>query len=331
MKRLLLNGAGKANAEFTMRSIILLLILIAPVHSIGQEVKFAMPLKGVAGKDFFIDYYVDHDTTDGIRDVYCGTKTYNGHQGTDFLLSGYKRMDSGVYVYAAAEGIVSEVTDGYYDRRKRWIKGVQSNYVIIVHANGINTYYAHLMKHSLSVKRGDSVKVGQAIGKVGSSGYSAYPHLHFEVRNKERKTIDPFTGACSQRNTSYWLSQPSYDTSTFVINTGFVPYIPNGDTLQEGYLVTDTFYTNRDATVCFWALVHGLHMHDVILAEWYGPGGSLKYQYSYEWKASWWHDYTWPHINMPKERGKWAVKLYINGEFATGRSFYVTKQRKGNG
>ncbi|MBR5926780.1 MAG: M23 family metallopeptidase [Firmicutes bacterium] len=54
------------------------------------------------------------------------------------------------------------------------------NSVVIEHGGGLKTYYYHL--DSISVKPGDMVKQGDIIGKVGTTGYSTGPHLHFEVR-----------------------------------------------------------------------------------------------------------------------------------------------------
>lgn len=305
----------------------LLCILALAASCIAQDIKLKMPLKGTAGKDFFIDYFVDHDTTDGTLDVFCGTKTYNGHQGTDFLLRSYKSMDSGVYVYAAADGRVFETKDGMYDRSKHWLSGGLGNHVGIIHKNSICTWYGHMMKYSILVKIGDSVKVGQPIGKVGSSGYSSYPHLHFEVRDKDRHIIDPFSGHCSAGSPSYWVSQPPYDTSLFVINTGFVPYKPGLDTLQEGYLVSDTFSITKDTVVCFWALMHGMRKGNVLRAEWYTPDNNLYFHASWNWNFNWWHDYTWATLNMPKTKGRWAILFYVNDKFVASRHFYEVKRR----
>jgi len=62
------------------------------------------------------------------------------------------------------------------------------NYIVVEHAEGFQTRYAHLA--STSVRAGDSISAGEVLGTVGSTGRSTGPHLHFEViRNGAR--IDP--------------------------------------------------------------------------------------------------------------------------------------------
>ena len=62
------------------------------------------------------------------------------------------------------------------------------NMVLLRHANGYMTAYAH--NETISVKRGDSVRRGQVIATVGSTGNVAAPQLHFEIR-KGKRAVDP--------------------------------------------------------------------------------------------------------------------------------------------
>jgi murein DD-endopeptidase MepM/ murein hydrolase activator NlpD len=93
--------------------------------------------------------------------------------------------------YAAPTGTpVRSVGQGFVD-----VAGSQGgfgNVVMVKHANGHTTVYAHLSK--ISVKRGQSVMQGQSLGQVGATGWATGPHLHFEFRvNGQHK--DPLTMA----------------------------------------------------------------------------------------------------------------------------------------
>lgn len=78
---------------------------------------------------------------------------------------------TGTPIYAAASGIVTLARSGY--------NGGFGNLVIIKHANGTETLYAHQSKIASST--GERVAQGEVIGYVGSTGKSTGPHLHFEV------------------------------------------------------------------------------------------------------------------------------------------------------
>jgi len=61
--------------------------------------------------------------------------------------------------------------------------------LIVNHGDGISTLYAHLS--SFSVNYGDYVNKGAVIGRVGSTGRSTAPHLHFEVRRNNIR-VNPY-------------------------------------------------------------------------------------------------------------------------------------------
>lgn len=64
--------------------------------------------------------------------------------------------------------------------------------MVISHGNGNTTLYAHMTLGSQRVEVGDTVKQGQVIGLVGSTGRSTGNHLHYEVRVNNVR-IDPVT------------------------------------------------------------------------------------------------------------------------------------------
>jgi murein DD-endopeptidase MepM/ murein hydrolase activator NlpD len=95
------------------------------------------------------------------RDPISGQRAF--HTGIDIAAS------YGSPVYAYASGKVVESTSN----------SIRGNYITIDHGNGIKTSYLHLSSRMVSV--GQTVTVGQQIGKVGSTGYATGNHLHFTV------------------------------------------------------------------------------------------------------------------------------------------------------
>ena len=109
----------------------------------------------------------------------------------------------GKEVYAPCDGQIIQARDGYPERQiVNWISDsrvaitnartfnphtsdiqvVSGNYAIMSCGNtGIFSAFAHLQQGSIAVTSGDFVKKGQIIGKVGHSGNSTAPHLHFQL------------------------------------------------------------------------------------------------------------------------------------------------------
>ena len=70
------------------------------------------------------------------------------------------------------------------ERLGKGLTGITGNYVMIDHGKNEYSLYAHLQPGSVGVHVGDEVKAGDVIGKLGSSGNSTEPHLHFHVCDK---------------------------------------------------------------------------------------------------------------------------------------------------
>jgi murein DD-endopeptidase MepM/ murein hydrolase activator NlpD len=132
----------------------------APVQDLPMpNVPFVLPVAGRPTSGYGL-------RTDPIRHV------TSKHPGFDLA------APTGTPVAAAASGTVVHAGPA----------GTYGNLITIRHENGLETRYAHLS--AVDIQVGAHVEAGQPIGKVGTTGYSTGPHLHFEVR-RDGQTVDP--------------------------------------------------------------------------------------------------------------------------------------------
>lgn len=122
-------------------------------HPEGDGGDLSWPFKPQKGISTYF-----HDTTYPFRHLF-------EHSGLDLP------APTGTPVKVAADGYVA------WARRGTTLYG---NYIMVIHANGMATLYAHLSR--IDVKADQFVSRGEVIGAVGSTGLSTGPHLHFEVR-----------------------------------------------------------------------------------------------------------------------------------------------------
>jgi murein DD-endopeptidase MepM/ murein hydrolase activator NlpD len=129
-----------------------------------------------------IDYYDEQGNSAKkflMRNPVKGGRYTSGFGDRRHPLLKYMRMHTGVDwaapvgtpILAAGDGTVEQVGG----------KGGYGNYIRIRHANGFATAYGHMSRYAAGVEPGVSVKQGQIIGYVGSTGMSTGPHCHFEV------------------------------------------------------------------------------------------------------------------------------------------------------
>lgn len=97
------------------------------------------------------------------------------HAGVDI------QANLGEAVRAAADGVVVEAGQS----------STYGRYVALKHAEGLTTFYAHMGGVAQHLRPGLAVKAGDAVGTIGSSGTSTGPHLHFEIRDRRDRPLNP--------------------------------------------------------------------------------------------------------------------------------------------
>ena len=136
----------------------------AQTEQLGRSLVWVPVRKPVTGE-------IDVSSTFGVRmDPFLHIPAM--HTGIDF------RGDSGEAIHATAAGTVTNAG---------W-SGGYGKMVEIDHGNGLATRYGHLSEIDVSV--GDEIRIGQVVGRMGSTGRSTGPHLHYETRI-DGEAVDP--------------------------------------------------------------------------------------------------------------------------------------------
>lgn len=154
-----MGGSGTATDESRANRAIAALAQMDALRVAQARVPFAMPVRG--GVTMTSGFGTRRDPRGGGRRMHNGVD-WAGPRGTP--------------IYTTASGTVT-------------FAGRQSgfgNLVIVQHAFGIETYYAHL--HSIGVDVGQRVSRGDRIGGMGTTGRSTGVHLHYEIRVNDRPT-----------------------------------------------------------------------------------------------------------------------------------------------
>lgn len=129
-----------------------------------EELSAYMDVAGALGDDDLI-WPTDGAATSGFGSrMHPIFKTRRMHAGVDVP------APTGQPVYSSGNGIVMSAG----------VRGGYGNAVVVAHADGVSTLYAHLS--SIDVSSGDEVEQFDQVGEVGSTGNSTGPHLHYEIR-----------------------------------------------------------------------------------------------------------------------------------------------------
>jgi hypothetical protein len=302
---------------------------------------YAWPLAIPPGDDLVFVNYVDHDPASGILDYEGGSHAYDGHRGTDYTLLNFRRMDRGVPIVAAADGIVAYMGGAApeaFDRSCGFSPPDDGNWLWVDDGGGSFSQYYHLRRASMTVDVGDPVQAGQLLGLVGSSGYSTAPHLHFEAGDYMPgfyQWRDPYTGPLNPLP-SLWQIQDDYegDRSLEFLDLGvFTDAVVGGSVfnttycdIQEG-LQAPVVLGDGEPHLNIWVQFRG-NTGDPFRIEVRHPDGGLWAWFedtlAADARLDWfWAYWFWDEWVGPADHGTWTLRAYSGGVLSRETTFGV--------
>jgi murein DD-endopeptidase MepM/ murein hydrolase activator NlpD len=172
-----------------MRNLLILFLTFCSLDSFGQLTDAEIRARKTGRMYDDTSYVYSIPYTSGKRFLFI--QGANSKQSHENELAFDFKMKVGSAIRAARDGVVSIVRQ---DSDKGGLKPEflnDGNHIIIKHADGSSAYYWHLKQNGVIVNVGDTVKQGQTVGYSGNTGYSAFPHLHFQVVDANGKEILP--------------------------------------------------------------------------------------------------------------------------------------------
>ena len=323
-------------------SSILCLFFIANIQVV---LAIGMPIDCKLGHDCWIVNLQRHYITDNPAgkqvDYLCGSKTYDGHKGTDFAIRDIEVMQQGVNVIATTDAVVRGVRDGMEDISIREsgqdaIKGRECGNGVVLRSGDFEYQYCHLKKWSIAVSKGQTVKKDDVLGEVGLSGNTEYPHVHLSVRKKRGDTwieYDPFYG----RGYKCGLDpKPIWDNADMLarhINTGMVYHygfsyeVPDINKVRKGYY-NNLSYESNPKMIIAWMEVFSADAGDKIVFSLYTDDADQPLIKEHEFKKYKARYFFYLGKKLNGKELAYTTKLLIEYHHADGRIEYFENQLK---
>jgi len=266
-----------------MRLALALLAAFALPAAAQEGPALLFPVDCTLGETCFLQQFVDRDPGPGARAFDCGPQSYDGHTGTDIRTADMAAMAEGVRVIAAADGVVRALRDGVPDGGSATMAEGQGcgNGVVLTHQDGWETQYCHLMQGSIPVAVGEQVAAGDALGLIGYSGRTEFPHLEFLLRH-EGRIVDPFDPSglerCGGGAPALW-SEPVENPGGGILSLGLAAAIPEYAAITSGAAATGAIPAREEALV-IWAYLHGGRAGDTVALRITDATGAMVHDHS---------------------------------------------------
>lgn len=289
-----------------------------PLEAMPRDL--VLPIDCEPGRTCWVVRYMDHDPGPRVEDYACGPMSGDGHKGTDFAVRDLAVVTAGVEVRAAASGRVAAVRDGMEDRLidPRDVEAVGGrecgNGVRIDHGDGWMSLYCHLRRGSTMVLEGDDVVAGQAIGLVGLSGQTSFPHLHFDIR-KDGEPVDPFVGldraaTCGPGKVPLWQRDVRRALAygpPLLTASGITAAVPDKEDTRKGWHQAETLPA-RSPSLTLWVDGYWFERGDRVAFRLEGPGRNPVIDRALEvgQRRQRWFSFA----SAPRPFGGWPAGLY---------------------
>jgi murein DD-endopeptidase MepM/ murein hydrolase activator NlpD len=155
--------------------VLLLVLVLVVAASCGRQFRFAATDEATTDTSYIYTLPYSKGTAHLLVQGYNSHFSHRGRLGLDF------KMKKGSPVTAARSGVVASVEESHTKGGVSKSYYRQANFVSIRHSDGTLSFYGHLQHNGVLVNVGDTVRQGQVIARSGSTGYSAFPHLHFSL------------------------------------------------------------------------------------------------------------------------------------------------------
>lgn len=265
-----------------------------------------LPIAGRLGRDITLLNLVDLDPAFVTSsDANCTGLTYDAHTGIDIGLRSFAEQGpvaspEGVPVFAPLDGTVIFAADARPDRNT-YCAG-DANAVVIDHHDGQRTYFWHLKRSSLRHAVGQPVRAGEQIGLTGSSGCSAWPHLHFETEVLGL-TREPTSGACLT-TPPIFLAPPPVDMQFRVLDRAVTPASLFAHTPPDAF-PRARHIALSDAGVSSWITLFNLRSESTALNQLVRPNGTVAQQSNLQQLDN-------PTARMPSLHARWPIDALEN-------------------